>query len=192
MSRRQNPKKRFFASLIGPWGGAVSKSGLDQVRTTLRHEGAGPHLEVLGILLDGVPHVVITAEQGLVSRVLYSGPLEDILDEPGSECCACPSCDEDRGVGREGPPEGHLFCGPCAAAGCSEDLARCCSCSGKGWDVFNAEPEAGELGDVQRCDECQILPGDDVARERAMEAGYVIDAENYVRHNPPASPHRHI
>ena len=112
MPNRRDHLSRFFASVIGSQGGAVSKSGLSQVRTTLRHEAGGPRLEVLGILLDWIPHVVITAEQRLVSRILYPGPLADLLDEPGSQCCAhVPPVGARRWT--RGSPRRSSTCGSC-------------------------------------------------------------------------------
>ncbi|MBW8878811.1 MAG: hypothetical protein JF614_27965 [Acidobacteria bacterium] len=58
-----------------------------------------------------------------------------------------------------------------------------CGCGGKGWEVFNADPDAGRLGDVQRCD-CGILPDDESAYDAASAAGLLVDVNGNVLPQP--------
>ena len=110
-------------------------------------------------------------------------------DAEDPDRCACPGCDEDSGAGHgSGDNDGHLFCNVCELAGCSEDQAACdepCDdCAGKGWDIFNEDPDTGELGDIQRCDSCLLLEDDDTAWAAARLAGYVVDADGNVLSHP--------
>jgi hypothetical protein len=50
----------------------------------------------------------------------------------------------------------------------------CGPCNGRGWDIVNADPAIGQLGDVQRCDDCKLLGDDLAAREAARAAGFVV------------------
>jgi hypothetical protein len=105
------------------------------------------------------------------------------------EGCACPACDEESGAGHgAGDNDGHRFCYTCELAGCSEESVHCgddqlCGCGGKGWEVFNEDPEAGVLGQVQRCD-CEILPDEEAAYDSATAAGLLVDAEGNVLARP--------
>jgi len=58
-----------------------------------------------------------------------------------------------------------------------------CGCDGKGWAVFNDDPEAGLPGRVQRCD-CEILPDEEAAYDSATAAGLLVDAEGNVLAEP--------
>jgi len=48
----------------------------------------------------------------------------------------------------------------------------CEDCAGKGWDVYN-EDENG-LGDLQRCDTCQVFASDEEALAAALGSGAVM------------------
>jgi hypothetical protein len=107
------------------------------------------------------------------------------------EDCACPGCDEPSQAGhRSEDNDARRFCYACELAGCSEDSVHCngedevlCGFDGKGSEVFNEDPEAGILGQVQRCD-CEILPDDEAAYEAATAAGLLVDAEGNVLAEP--------
>jgi hypothetical protein len=58
-----------------------------------------------------------------------------------------------------------------------------CGCGGKGWEVFNDDPDAGRLGEVQRCD-CGLLPDDEAAYEAASAAGLFVDVDGNVLPQP--------
>jgi hypothetical protein len=58
-----------------------------------------------------------------------------------------------------------------------------CGCGGKGWEVFNADPDTGRLGDVQCCD-CGRLPDEETAYESAASAGVLVDVDGNVLPNP--------
>jgi hypothetical protein len=60
------------------------------------------------------------------------------------------------------------------------DLERddaCDSCNRRGWDIFNADPAIGDLGEIQRCDDCKKLRDDSVACHDARVAGFAVDNE---------------
>ena len=134
-------------------------------------------------------------------RYLPQDPLETLLSDPGHpeprteslshEGCACPWCEEQSGAGHAtGDHDGHRFCYACELAGCSEDAVHCggeddvpCGCEGKGWSVYNEDPEAGCLGQVQRCD-CEILPDEESAYDSATAAGLLVDAQGNVLAEP--------
>ncbi len=110
-------------------------------------------------------------------------------DSEDPDGCACPACDEESGAGHgSGDNDGHLFCNACELAGCSEIKAACGEpyddCGGKGWEIFNEDPDSGDLGDVQRCDTCRLLYDDD-AWEAARLAGYVVAEDGSVLAHPP-------
>ena len=48
---------------------------------------------------------------------------------------------------------------------------RCLDCAGKGWDVYNEDPEAGYLGEVQRCDTCKMFATENEAWAAASASG---------------------
>jgi len=58
-----------------------------------------------------------------------------------------------------------------------------CDCGGKGWAVFNADPDAGRLGDVQRCG-CGLLPDDESAYDAASAAGLLVDVNGHLLPHP--------
>jgi hypothetical protein len=58
-----------------------------------------------------------------------------------------------------------------------------CECGGKGWKVFNQDPEAGRLGVVQRC-HCELLPDEEAAYDAAAAAGLLLDVEGNVLPQP--------
>jgi len=58
-----------------------------------------------------------------------------------------------------------------------------CGCGGKGWKVFNVDPHAGRLGDVQRCN-CGLWPDDESAYDAASAAGLLIDIDGNVLPQP--------
>jgi hypothetical protein len=58
-----------------------------------------------------------------------------------------------------------------------------CGCGSRGWAVFNADPDAGRLGDVQRCD-CELLPDDESAYDSASAAGLLVDVDGNVLPQP--------
>jgi hypothetical protein len=58
-----------------------------------------------------------------------------------------------------------------------------CGCGGKGWEVVNADPDAGRLGEVQCCD-CGLLPDAEAAYDSASAAGLLIDVEGNVLPQP--------
>lgn len=64
------------------------------------------------------------------------------------------------------------------------DNAPHCGCAGKGWEVFNADPYAGELGDVQRCDECARFPFDEDAQDAARFTGLLVGLDGKVLSEP--------
>ena len=66
---------------------------------------------------------------------------------------------------------------------CEEEDEILCECGGKGWAVFNADPNAGLLGDVQCC-HCGILPDDDSAYHCASQAGLLVDVDGHVLPSP--------
>lgn len=76
--------ERFIASLIGPRGGTVRKSGALSLAAHLRHEASPVCLAVYAELLDGVPSVRIELTGPLPEhgpspyRILYSGPLAEV------------------------------------------------------------------------------------------------------------------
>ena len=49
-----------------------------------------------------------------------------------------------------------------------------CACGGKGWEVFNDDPAAGQLGEVQRCDDCRIFATEEEAHDAARFAGRLV------------------
>jgi len=118
-------------------------------------------------------------------------PLRSGQLDPEALCCACPWCEEESEAGHgAGDSDGHRFCYACELAGCSEDTARCgggedefCGCQGKGWKIFNEDPESERLGEVQACD-CGILPDDEAAYTSAAAAGLLIDAQGHVLAEP--------
>jgi hypothetical protein len=57
-------------------------------------------------------------------------------------------------------------------------IADVCDCGGKGWDVFNDDPDTGYLGEIQACDLCRPVLGDDAAAELASSKGYVVTLRN--------------
>lgn len=59
-----------------------------------------------------------------------------------------------------------------------------CGCRGKGWEVFNDDPDAGELGEIQRCDECRIFEYDEDAQDAARFAGLLVDLDGKVLPEP--------
>jgi hypothetical protein len=58
-----------------------------------------------------------------------------------------------------------------------------CGCGGKGWEVFNDDPDAGRLGEVHRCD-CGLLPDDEAAYEAASATGLFVDVDGNVLPQP--------
>ncbi len=51
-----------------------------------------------------------------------------------------------------------------------------CPCEGKGWDVMNEGQDLDyPLGEIQRCDYCELLSDDDEAADRAVAAGYTVE-----------------
>jgi hypothetical protein len=65
----------------------------------------------------------------------------------------------------------------------SEEEEILCGCGGKGWEVFNDDPDAGHLGNVQCCD-CGILPDEESAYDAASAAGLLIDVDGNVLPQP--------
>jgi len=71
------------------------------------------------------------------------------------------------------------------------DLVSSPDCDCGGWDIFNADPEAGYLGEIQRCDTCDQLPDDETAAELARAQGFVVtlrDNRFEVDAHPTADP----
>ncbi len=62
-------------------------------------------------------------------------------------------------------------------------MTELCGCEGKGWEIFNEDPESGRLGEVQACD-CGILPDDEAAYNSASAAGLLVDAQGHVLAEP--------
>jgi hypothetical protein len=57
-----------------------------------------------------------------------------------------------------------------------EEAEVACLCEGKGWDVMNEGQDPDYLlGEIQRCDYCELLADDDEAAERAEAAGYTVE-----------------
>ena len=86
-------RSRFHASSIGPQGGTRYKSGIQSAEAGLRHDDHSCHLEIVGSLVDGIPHVKVYAWQIASSaatdpsessreRTFYEGPLSSIFGEP--------------------------------------------------------------------------------------------------------------
>jgi hypothetical protein len=52
----------------------------------------------------------------------------------------------------------------------------CPDCAGVGWDIFNAPYPSFDIGgEIQRCDSCEVFPGDEEAAYAACESGYSWD-----------------
>lgn len=56
------------------------------------------------------------------------------------------------------------------------DFDECATCPG--YAVFNADPDDGYLGEIQRCDTCEKFPADYEAAQQAVRDGFVL---NFVR-----------
>jgi hypothetical protein len=64
-----------------------------------------------------------------------------------------------------------------------EDDEPPCGCRGKGWEVLNQDPDAGELGKIRRC-HCEFLPDDETAYDAASADGLLVDVDGHVLPNP--------
>jgi hypothetical protein len=49
----------------------------------------------------------------------------------------------------------------------------------------SAHPATGDLGEIQRCDDCKTLPDDQAASAAARAAGFTVDDECQVIGYPP-------
>ena len=83
-------RSRFHASSVGPQGGTRYKSGVHSAEASLRHDDHSCHLEVVGSLVDGIPHVKVYVWQIASSdatdpsersqeRIFYQGPLSGVF-----------------------------------------------------------------------------------------------------------------
>lgn len=94
--------------------------------------------------------------------------------------CYCGQC---------GPVPDDVKPTPCHLA----DLAvrrdsPCEDCQGKGWEVFNDDPETGQLGNIERCDTCKALATDTDAEDAARAAGYTVGSNGNVLAGPQDEP----
>ena len=64
-----------------------------------------------------------------------------------------------------------------------EDDEPPCGCRGKGWEVLNQDPDAGELGKIRRC-HCEFLPDDETAYDAASADGLLVDVNGRVLPHP--------
>lgn len=68
------------------------------------------------------------------------------------------------------------------------DLERdedCRSCDCRGWDIINADPSTGFLGEIQRCDHCKVFRDDPAACQAARAAGFDLDDGYQILGYPP-------
>jgi hypothetical protein len=61
----------------------------------------------------------------------------------------------------------------------------CGLCNCRGWDIYNADLAIGELGEIQRCDDCRTLRGDLAACQAARAAGFTVNDDCQVIAYPP-------
>jgi hypothetical protein len=206
---------KFYTAAIGPKGGAVYKYGVDRAEATLRHEDLDVRVQIIGTLQEGLPNARISAwsltshceGSNVRERILYDGPLSEIFatDDLSQAARAIvhayysgdpQELDAAAEVLRtllgwetfapgdpsaEGSPDGQ----PAA------DLLSSLDCDCAGWDIFNADPETGYLGEIQRCDTCDQIPDDDTAAELARAQGFVVtlrDGRFEVDAHPAADP----
>jgi hypothetical protein len=144
----------FCATAIGPQGGSLFKRGVRSVETSVRFSDTDlPIVEVLAYRDNaGSPCVRLRARlSGGPERLFYEGPLsaEGVIPGP-----------------REARPS-------------LADPDACPECEDRGWAVFNACPEEGDLGEIQACD-CGIFPSDAEALAAAREAGLSVDDDYQV------------
>jgi hypothetical protein len=50
----------------------------------------------------------------------------------------------------------------------------CFPCQSRGWDIVFDDTARGELGEIQRCDDCRQLPDDFAACRAARAAGFLV------------------
>jgi hypothetical protein len=75
-----------------------------------------------------------------------------------------------------------------SGAAATIDLERddgCVSCHRRGWDIVHDDPAAGELGEIQRCDDCKVLRDDFAACEAARTAGFLVGDDYQIVAYPP-------
>lgn len=73
------------------------------------------------------------------------------------------------------------------AHGATEEDLRC-DCDDKGYAIFNADPENGVLGDVQRCDTCEAFASDQDAWRVARGEGVPVGIDGEVLAVPAVLP----
>jgi hypothetical protein len=61
----------------------------------------------------------------------------------------------------------------------------CFPCKSRGWDIVQDDPATGDLGEVQRCDDCRQLPDDFAACQAARAAGFLVGDDYQVLAYPP-------
>jgi hypothetical protein len=66
-----------------------------------------------------------------------------------------------------------------------EPADDCPTCDNRRWLIVQAQPALGVLGEIQRCDDCRILPGDDAARDLARAAGFTLGDGHGILAYPP-------
>ncbi|HEX3557010.1 MAG TPA: hypothetical protein VIA62_27610 [Thermoanaerobaculia bacterium] len=196
---------KFHTAAVGPNGGAVYKRGIDRAEATLRHDDLDVNLLIVGTLQGGLPNARISAwsltspgeGSSVWERILYDGPLSEIFATNDLSQAA-------RAIVRtyySGDPQeldaaaevlrSLLGWETFTLGDSSADLLDSPDCDCAGWDIFNADPETGYLGEIQRCDTCDRLPDDDAAAELARAQGFVVtlrDGRFEVDAHPTADP----
>jgi hypothetical protein len=74
---------------------------------------------------------------------------------------------------------------------CAEALPSCeppfCGCGGKGWEIITSDPTSSStavLGQLRRCESCEIFPDDECACDAATAAGLLVDPQHNVLSEP--------